>query len=134
MAGVASGATENSHPFLGHGRPFVKLAVSGVQTNALIDTGSTHTLISTSLFSKIPQQLPLSRAPRLLSASGDAIQAIGSTIVMIARQPLYAVVCQKLGIDLLLGANVLKDCVLDLTQKVIKFPQSTFPIILSRSK
>jgi transposase InsO family protein len=111
----------------------VSIPVNGIDTYALIDTGSTHTLLSHSVFSKFHRKPLLLDAPRLLSASGDQIPTAGITTVTIANRPQSVVICHGLGMDLLLGADTLKDCVLDLTQKVLKFPDHSLSITLRES-
>ncbi|ELT87454.1 hypothetical protein CAPTEDRAFT_198828 [Capitella teleta] len=98
----------------GHARPHALLPVNGCQTRALLHTGSTHTLIDHSFFSTLPQKHPLTSPPRLLSISGDELQTVGHTLVTLAGRLVNAVVC-----------------VIDLTQQIIHFPESSYPVTLS---
>jgi hypothetical protein len=132
VAGVDTSATSsvNISPS-GHARPHALLPVNGCQTRALLDTGSTHTLIDHSFFSTLPRKHPLTSPPRLLSVSGDELQTVGHTLITLAGRLVNAVVCRGLGFNLLIGSDVLRDCVIDLTQQIIHFPESSYPVMLS---
>ena len=133
MAGVETSAkSDGSHrKAASHGRPRVRIPVHGIQTEGLVDTGSTYTLLDSSLYNRLPRRLPLQPAPRLLSISGDEVPTVGATIVFLAHRPQRVIVCPNLGIGLLLGVDVLRNCILDLPQKVIRFPECTYPLDLS---
>lgn len=112
------------------GRPRIDISVNGISTRALIDTGSSFTLLDYEVFSRLPRKQPLLPAPRLLSISGDELLTIGSTIVNLA-QPQSVIVCRNLGIELLLGTDVLKDCILDLPNHVLKYRDQSYSIDMS---
>lgn len=85
----------------------MNVPVNGIHVTALIDTGSTHTLISKALYHKLPRFAPLTAAPRLISITDDEIPTLGSTIVRVASVATPVVVCHDLQVPLLLGADVL---------------------------
>ena len=117
----------------GHARPHVKLPVNGCQTQALLDTGSSHTLIDYSYYSaNIPCKRPLTPPPRLLSVSGDELSVVGRTIVTLAGRLVNIVVCSDLPVPLLIGIDVLKDTILDLAQQTMSFPEGSYPITLGK--
>lgn len=111
------------------GRPWVKLPVDGVQCQALIDTGASHSLISESVYNKLPRITPLMYAPTLTSLSGHKLETRGTAVVKLPGVGAKdVVVCPELCFDMLLGSNVLKDVVLDLPQLTMVLGNEKFPL------
>lgn len=94
-------------------RPRVKIPIHGIQSNALIDTGSTHTLIDCTLYSRLKQRQPLQLASRLQSTTGSELCTVGMSFITLADHPQLVIVCQLLGVDLLLGSDFLNECTLN---------------------
>ena len=101
----------NKHEHVG--RPRVCLSVNGIQTTALIDTGSSYTLLSHKLYNRLPRITAIGRAPRLLSITGHELATVGSCHVKLGTFPAQVIICEDLAVDLLLGADVLTHCILD---------------------
>lgn len=127
-------------PTLGHtpikeaGRPRIYIPVNGVRARALIDSGSTYTLISSELYNKLPRLTPLSVAPTMLSVTNHEVPTIGACLVRIASQIVQAVVCTNLDIDVLIGADLLQYCVIDFPNKVVNMGDQKFPMDLSTER
>ena len=75
---------------------------------ALSDTGSTHTLIDKKVYDKIPHLSPLYPAPRVQSLTHDDLPVKGACTLKIAGKHYEVLVCKNLGVDVLLGMNVLQ--------------------------
>lgn len=103
----------------GGGRPRVCLEVCGIRVTALVDTGSTHTLISSSLYNRMPKLTPLYTAPKLQSITNHELPVRGACTVKIAGLPTEVLVCENLGVDLLIGSNLLPSA-------IIHYPTNTF--------
>jgi hypothetical protein len=67
----------------------------------------------------------------LLSASGNELEAVGHSVIVIAGQPVNAVVCHNLPVKVLIGADILNDCTIDLASKVIHCPSTSYLILFS---
>lgn len=101
------------------GRPRIRLDVLGVQTTALIDTGSTHTLIDASVYNRLPRLTPLYIAPKLVSLSNHELPIRGACTISLAGFPTRVLVCESLGVDLLIGADLCRSAVIDFQNGVL---------------
>ena len=101
------------------GRPRTQIVVGNINLHTLIDTGSTHTLLDAHTYSKLPHTSPLIAAPSLQSITGHPLPLIGSTTIELCGERHSVLVCQKLGTDLLLGADVCKTAIIDFKNKKI---------------
>ena len=120
----------------GDGRPRVRLAICGVQVHALIDTGSTHTLIDASVYNSLPRLTPLYAAPKLVSLTNHELPIRGACTVKLAGLPTEVLVCESLGTDLLIGSDLCRSAVIDFQNKLLtlgdqKFPMSTVDVCCS---
>ena len=84
------------------GRPRVSISVDGIQTQAfldphyetlnvpeaLVDTGSTHTLISRALNDRLPPVAPLFSAPTMFGMGAQKHKTHGVTCVSIHTNPV----------------------------------------------
>ena len=98
---------------------------------ALSDTGSTHTLIDKKVYDKIPHLSPLYPAPRVQPLIRN-LPLKGACTLKIAGKPYEVLVCKNLGVDVLLGMNVLLRSILDFHNNVLilggqKIPLDTTP-------
>ena len=112
----------------GGGRPRVHLDVSGTPVTALIDTGSTHTIVNSSLYHKLPRLTPLLPAPRIQSITNHSLPIQGKTTLKICGQAVEVLVCEGLGVDLLVGANLCKATVLDFKNQIFEIGGRIYPI------
>lgn len=113
------------------GRPRVRLGVQGVQTTALIDSGSVCTLIDRDLYNQLPHLTILYSAPRLVSISGHALNAFGVTYINIGGIHSRVVVVDHLSPQILLGADFLQNCIIDFQGKAITVGDQKFPMDIS---
>ena len=110
-------------------RPRIKIPVSGINMTALCDTGSTHTLIDQSMYMKLPRLTPLHAAPRVQSLTNEDLPLVGACAIKLAEHPCEVLVCENLGVDVLLGMNVLQQSVIDLLNGVVVLGDQKFPIM-----
>ena len=103
----------------GGGRPRVRLDIAGIQTTALIDTGSTHTIVKRAVYDKLPKLTPLYKAPILTSITDHELPIQGACTVKLAGKVTEVLICETLGVDALLGANFMKGTILDLSQDIL---------------
>jgi len=89
------------------------MSICGLQLYTLCDTGSTHTLIDYNVYQKLPRLTPLYAAPRVQSLTGDDLPLVGACVLKVAGQTHEVLVCRDLGIEFLLGMNVLQRSILD---------------------
>ena len=91
---------------------FIKAKVNGVNTNLLIDTGATVTLISTSFFKDMNNMPTLSPSQRdILTANGESLKVAGKTIIEIQSDNfkcLNEAVVADINVDGILGLDFLK--------------------------
>ena len=131
---VTTSATELDPNFAKNkasGRPRINLPVNGINALALIDTGSNYTLISTSLYQRLPKLTPLTAAPRLLSVTGHDLHTTGSCVVKLASLPVQAIVTDGLPTDVLIGMDLLRFCLLDFSNRVVSIGTDKFTMDLS---
>lgn len=110
----------------GDGRPWVRLDVCGVQTTALIDTGSTHTLIDASVYKRLPRLTPLYLAPKLVSLSNHELPIRGACTVRLAGLVIEVLVCESLGVDLLIGSDLCCSAVIDFQNGLLTLGDQKF--------
>jgi hypothetical protein len=115
-------------------RPHVCLDINGVQVTALIDTGSTHTLVNTDIFNRLPRLSPLcvNNVPRLSSITHHELPVKGTCTVQLAGRPVSVTICDNLGVDVLIGTDLCEQAVVDFVQKVFILGDREFPLRLSR--
>ena len=94
----------------------------------LLDTGSTHTLIDRQTYNHLPRPVPLTRAPRVQSISGHDLSIVGACVLPIGGRPREVLVCESLGIALLLGMNVLYDSILNLKERKVQIGDKEYPL------
>jgi hypothetical protein len=96
-------------------RPHITINIKGVQVVALIDTGSTHTLVNTSTYHRLPRLTPLrtNNLPSLTSITNHRLLVRGICTLNIAGCPVDVTVCDDLGVDVLLGADFCHNAILD---------------------
>ena len=112
------------------GRARVNIDIAGIQVQALVDPGSTHTLISDHLYNRLPRLTPLYPAPRLQSASNDDMCLKGICTVKISGIPTDVVVCPDLQVDLLLGTNMFglhKNLLIDYEGQTVRIGDRIYP-------
>lgn len=114
----------------GCGRPRIHIHIKGLNVClvALIDTGSTDTLINENVYNKLGSRTPLYKAPLVQSITNHYLPITGACIVNIFGQPIEVLVCKDLGVDVLLGANVCKSAVIDFSSKMFKINGKVFPM------
>ena len=111
------------------GRPRIRLGVNTGHTTALIDSGSAYTLLSTALYNRLPRITTLYACARLISITGHELVTRGSCYVKLGAQPAQVIVCDDLGVDLLVGADVLQNCVLDFPNHQVTMGDQKYPMI-----
>ena len=109
-------------------RPRCRMCIAGVEMTVLSDTGSTHTLIDEDQYSRIPHLTPLYQAPRVQSLTHEDLPLKGACVLKIANQHHEVLVCKNLGIDLLLGMNVLRRSIINFHSNVLMLGDQTFPL------
>ena len=102
------------------GRPRIKFNLAGYQITALVDTGSTHTLLDSALY---PRLSPLESAPRVRSLTDQELPIKGQCTISILGTTTSVLVCERLEVDLLLGTDVCRQAILDFPAK--RFIQAT---------
>lgn len=97
---------------------------------ALVDTGSTHMLISTYLYTCLPRVTPLYDTPSVQSITGHDLFVRGTSVVQIGGLMMEVLLFQRLGgVDLLIGANLCaQGCILDFAKKEITLGDEVHPI------
>ena len=95
---------------------------------ALVDTGSTHTLVNKNIYHKLPKLTPLYAAPKLHSVTNHELPVLGACTVKIAGLPTEVIVCESLGVELLLGTNVCRNAIIDLQGGVFTLGDKKFPL------
>ena len=111
-------------------RPHVKLNIHGLQVNALIDTGSTHTIINTHIYHKLPRLTPLRihNVPRLTSITHHELPVRGSCTLSISGHPVDATICDNLGVDMLIGTDLCRDAIIDFKRGTFLLGDKEFPL------
>ena len=89
-----------------------------MKARALIDSGSTYTLISKALYNRLPKYIPLTGAPRVRSLTGELVPIVGQGIVRIEGVAVSVLVASDLDYDVYIGADLLPLCILDAQQKM----------------
>ena len=85
---------------LGVGRSRVRLDVNGLKVSAIIDSGSTYTLLSKAVYHRLPRLTPLGAVPRLLSITGHELSTLGMCYVRLGAQTAQVIVCSDVEVDL----------------------------------
>jgi predicted aspartyl protease len=100
-----------------------------VQVTALIDTGSTHTLVNTEVYYRLPRLslLCTSNIPRLSSITHHVLPVKGTCTVSLAGRTVDVTVCDQLGIDVLIGADLCQHAVIDFVNKTFVLGHREFP-------
>ena len=111
------------------GRPRVRVSVNGLQQEALVDTGSTTTLMSSRLYDKLPHICPLGAGPTIYGLGRQELEVRGATMVRIGDVTHKVVVLKEMEYPLLLGVDFLKMCVIDLPQSIIVIGSKKYPLI-----
>ena len=101
------------------GRPRVSIDVDGIRVRALVDTGASHSLISSRLYHKLPKIAPLGTGPTLYGLGRQRLDVEGSTFVSVGGMTQQVIVLPRLDFDLLLGIDFLRPCVIDGPQKLL---------------
>jgi len=96
--------------------------------DALVDTGSTHTLINSSVYNRLPRLTPMFPAPKLQSITKHVLPVRGLCQLRIAGRPVDVIVCDQLGIDLLIGSDLCQDAVIDFRQGFFSLGNQKFPM------
>ena len=109
-------------------RPHINIAVNGVKVVALVDSGSSHTLLDFSVYVKLPRLTAMQPAPLLLSLTGNEVDTKGVTTVKIAGRLVDAVICNNLGVDLLIGIDFLNQAVLNFPARVLSIGGHRYPM------
>lgn len=112
----------------GGGRPRVCLDVCGVRVTALVDTGSTHTLVNSNVYNRLPKLTPLYAAPQIQSITNHELPLRGACTLKIAGIPTEVLVCDTLGVDLLIGANLCRSAVIDFQGGIFQLGDQKFPM------
>ena len=94
-------------------RPHIRLNINGVPARALLDTGSTHSMIDEAFYERVFSKPPEQPAPTIRSLSGHALPIQGTIIIPIFGREVKMVVCTDLGSDILLGADALENTMID---------------------
>lgn len=113
----------------GGGRPRVRLDVCGIQITALVDTGSTHTLVNSTTYNRLPKLTPLYAAPRLHSITNHELPVRGACTLKIAGIPTEVLVCESLGVELLIGSNLCRMSVIDFSNGIFQLGDKKFPMV-----
>ena len=103
-----------------------------MQVDALVDTGSTHTIINSCIYNRFPRLTPLFPAPKLQSITQHTLPLLGSCIVRLAGRPAEVLVCDKLGVDLLIGADLCRHAVVDFCKGLFTLGDQKFPMKLTK--
>ena len=112
------------------GRVWVNISISGIQTEALIDPGSTHTLISNNLYKKLPKLTPLYAGPNLQAANDSDMQVMGACTIKVVNTPLEVVVCSNMRGDMILGTNMFRlhnYLLIDYDRNTVRIGDHTYP-------
>ena len=109
----------------------MEIDVGGHCLTALIDTGSTHTLISSQAYHQLPQLGPLQPAPRLQALTGHEGPLEGRGCVPLGGRPIRTRLCPTLEVDMIIGADVCPHAILDFSQKLFTFYDQTYPLIVT---
>ena len=115
-------------------RPRVRLSIEGIQVNALIDTGSTHTLITSQLYHRLPRLTPLGPAPKLQSITGHSLPTKGTCVVRIGDIYSEVIVVEQMdSADLLIGVDLCdKACVIDFVKRELTLGSKKYPLSSGR--
>ncbi len=110
-------------------RPRVHLDINGMQVTPLINTGSTHTLMETAVYKRLPRLTPLYATQPLQSISGHELPIRGACVVRIGNLPTEVLVCESLGVELLIGANLCNQhCIVDFTRRQLLLGDKSYPM------
>jgi len=118
----------------GGGRPRVCLEVNGIRVTALLDTGSTHTLVHNRIYNQMPKLTPLYAAPTLRSITHHELPIRGACVVKIAGIPTEVLVCESLGVDLLIGSNLCKSAIIDFQKETFSLGDKHYPMSTTREQ
>ncbi|ELT89400.1 hypothetical protein CAPTEDRAFT_194287 [Capitella teleta] len=110
------------------GRPRIRLDICGVQTTALVDTGSTHTLIDVIIYNRLPRLTPMHPAPKLVSITNHPLPIRGARTICLVGLPIEVLVCESLGIDLLIGADLCRSSIIDFKNGLLTLGNQKFPM------
>ena len=100
--------------------------------DALVDTGSTHTLLNSSVYNRLPRLTPLFPAPKLQSITKHILPVRGSCVLRLAGRPIDVVVCDQLGVDLLIGSDLCRQAIIDFRQGYFTLGNQKFPLKLTK--
>ena len=116
-------------------RPHVKLNLNGLQVNALIDTGSTHTIVNSHIYRKLPRLTPLRihDVPKLTSITNHELPVRGSCSLNIAGRPVDVTICDNLGVDLLIGTDLCHDAIIDFKKGTFAIGDYEFPFRIANN-
>ena len=119
----------------GDARPRVCLQCEGLDIDALIDTGSTSTLVDSAVINRLPHVTPLvPYTGRLIGLTGHVLPVVGQCVIEILDCKVNVMVVDKLdSCDVLLGFDFLKKsgATLDLTQNVMSCDKVCLPLMSS---
>lgn len=114
----------------GGDRPRIRLDLNGMQVDALVDTGSTHTIVNYCIYQHLPRLTPLYAAPRVQSITNHELPIRGACTVRIGGIPTEVLVCDSLGVDLLIGSNLCQyACVIDFPRRLIQLGDKQYNMI-----
>jgi transposase InsO family protein len=110
-------------------RPHIALNLKGVQVIALIDTGSTHTLVNSTIYHQLPRLTPLrtDKLPALTSITNHKLIVRGICTLNIAGCPVDVTVCDDLGVDVLLGADFCRNAIIDFQSGTLVIGNCAYP-------
>jgi len=114
------------------GRPRVRLSIRGIQATALVDTGSTHTLIDSSVYYRLPRLTPMYSAPILVSLTNHELPIRGACTLSLAGFPCEVLICDSLGVDLLIGADLCRSAIIDFQNGMLTLGDQKFPMQTTR--
>ena len=106
--------------------------MNGIQVDALVDTGSTHTIVNSCIYDRLPRLTPLFPAPKLQSITKHVLPVRGSCCIRLANRPVDVIVCDNLGVDLLIGADLCRHAVIDFCQGYFTLGNQKFPMKLTK--
>ena len=91
------------------GRPKVRIDIAGLQSWALLDTGSTCTIITHDCYQKIPRYTPLSSTPiQITGITDNAMPVKGQCTVSICGFPVRSYVVDHMDQPCVLGMNFIQ--------------------------